>query len=600
MAGFKRVFHAKGRSPAKAKGGEVTISRYGGLELREGVVSLDPCRSPDAVNMVLDDGGLLPSKRPGYKLIHNFGRMGFKLYGLHNAVISGEEKLLAHAGSNLYIVSETEVELIFTGLNQAESRGFAAGGSYFILDGKTMWKLTGKTMYKALDNPYIPTTRRRARPDGGGGVEGDEPNLLTVSRINTFASDGETSVYKLDAYPIKGTVVATLMTGQVLTEGNGFSLYMHGGTVTFNIPPAAGEEGVSIQYEAAGRPTNMYEFIDKARIFGRYGGTVYLTGHPDFPSYEWGSPDIAHAYFPDNLSGTVGDSATPIAGYIQQQDAMCILKKPGNDCGIYIRKDENKPVLGGDIPNAVGAICQFKGKSMYRAKEGIMEIVDAGLSNTREARSLSDSIAPLLTGDNSDLKPVIHEDRLYLPLKNSLLVGQWVSYGSKSSLEWNIWRSFNIRYMGSLGARLCFTDGDVLFGFKLPGDAFPFTDSNKIIDAYWTSPLLDMGLPARKKTVRDVFLTMREDIQCDADVFLSSNEQHFRTLGNVDYPIFDWRRLDFDIFCFGAPLGPFIGQVGSELLPAALFTVRVQNKKDDGAMRIGPMVVSYEIDGGTR
>jgi hypothetical protein len=503
------------KRPKRPASSSVTIKRFGGLELREGVVSLDPCRSPDALNMLLDADGL-PAKRTGTYGYWGFAGLGDRVHGLHNIMIDGEQRLMVHAGSHLWLLRPDGATHLYDKLAEAPSTGFSLSGRYFLLDGTGIYKVTGSSATPALINPYEPLTRRRARPDGSGSQGGEEPNFLTAMRRNSFVTDGETAVFQLDAYPVAGTVEATLQDGSVKREGQGLNVYQHAGQVTFSAPPSAGEEGVVIRFKAAGWPVDVDKAIAKTRRFGIYGSTVYLTGNPDLPAFEWGSPDIDRAYFPRHLCGYVGDPGTPIAGYLQHQEALVILKRPGNDSGLYLRLGEAPPQPGGEAPPAIGGIAQLGDMGLYLSRQGIMEVTGSGRAGTRGVRLRSQSVAPLLEDLPEHPVAYVHDQSYYLTLKDGLLVGARSPVGE--GLEWNVWRTFAPRYLATALGRLCFAEIDRLYYFKKPGDYKTYTDEEQDFDAYWTSPPLQIGQLGDEQSLTDLFVTLRPQSHTEVEV----------------------------------------------------------------------------------
>ena len=573
MPKLKRAFSGPPATPQKS----VVIRRFGGLELRGGVASLDPCRSPNALNMILDDHQL-PAKRTGFKRLRSFALYGGDIQGLHTADIGGEERLLIHAGTQLWLYREDGAEQLYSGLAAAPSTGFAADGSYFLMDGTTLYKITGRTVQPALSNPYIPLTRKSASPSGTGGA-GESPNLLTDYRRNSFLSDGETAVFKLDAYPVAGSVTARLQSGETYSEGQGLSVYAYAGTVTFQVPPSAGAEGVVITYRAAGRPVGMAGLINRTTLWGRFGGTVFLSGNPDLPGREWGSPDIAAAYFPDALQGDVGDPGIPIAGYIPHQEGLVILKRPG-----------------GDGPSAIGGIGRVGSHCLYLSREGLMEITAASRSSARRSRPCGTAIAPLLgRAGPADVRAFSVGGYYYLQTTEGLMVGQVVTEGNREDIEWNHWQlPFAVAGFGSLGGRLYACSGSLLLRLCEPGEAGAYLDNGEAIAAHWSTPLLDMGETGSYKRPTDLFVTLRpHHPRGSATVSLGSDWESPLEVGQFSLCRFDWNTLDFADFGFGSLDRPTTAHFVSGMAPAVHWQVTLSNNHAGSAMNLGDMQLNY-------
>ena len=107
-----------------AKKSGVSIQRTIYSTFRGADFSTDPSlveryRSPLCTNIVADGGGM-PQKRDGWRVIHT---LSGKVNGLFSATFSGTVKRLAHVGTKLYSWDDdSEPTLLLTGLPDHKSR----------------------------------------------------------------------------------------------------------------------------------------------------------------------------------------------------------------------------------------------------------------------------------------------------------------------------------------------------------------------------------------------------------------------------------------------------------------------------------------------
>ena len=157
---------------------------------------VDRSRSPVCTNIVADGGGM-PQKRDGWRVVHS---LSGRINGLHSGIFNGEAKLLCHAGTKLYLWSDdSEPAELLTGLPDHKSRSaylngklwIVTGGGFCVYDGTAAEKVSGSS------GAYIPTTTITRMPTGGG-VSYEDVNMLTPYRKNAFQTDGSSKTFTLD------------------------------------------------------------------------------------------------------------------------------------------------------------------------------------------------------------------------------------------------------------------------------------------------------------------------------------------------------------------------------------------------------------------
>ena len=159
---------------------------------------VDRTRSPLCTNIVADGGGM-PQKRAGWRVLHS---LSGRVNGLFSAAFDGETRFLAHVGTRLYTwADDTAPAQILTGLPDRKSRAAFLGGRLWIVTGGGFYVYDGQAARRVSQaaDIYVPTTTITRTPTGGG-VSYEDVNMLTPYRKNAFQTDGSSKTFLLDAW----------------------------------------------------------------------------------------------------------------------------------------------------------------------------------------------------------------------------------------------------------------------------------------------------------------------------------------------------------------------------------------------------------------
>ncbi len=217
----------------------VAYEALGGVDLSTQDRYVSPSRSPRMCNMYkayADGYSDFLETRPGRRLVYDYG---VRVHGLYRL----DGRVYVHAGDGLYDLLGNRLAT----LADADSCGFVYAGALWLLDGQDYYRFDGQSL-TAVEGRVPITTVGRA-PSGGGTLY-QPVNLLTTKRINSFRSDGSSTVYLLDATDIAAVESVTVDGRSV----SGFSVNLSAGTVTFTAAPSAaagGDDNVLITYRAA-------------------------------------------------------------------------------------------------------------------------------------------------------------------------------------------------------------------------------------------------------------------------------------------------------------------------------------------------------------
>ena len=190
---------------------------------------VEPYRSPAARNVISDSAGM-PEKRPGWRTIARNAN-GARVNGLWDANIEGKLYYIAHIGNGLYQFDPDKEENPLTLLYACNGSGRSAGinlcGKLWILTGEEYLVFDGTGVKKVSDSDfvYIPITRRKC-PPAGGGVSYQSLNLLTGRRMNYFLGDGQSLTYQLETTDVDSVDRITINgTPYHVQDQNGNNIY---------------------------------------------------------------------------------------------------------------------------------------------------------------------------------------------------------------------------------------------------------------------------------------------------------------------------------------------------------------------------------------
>lgn len=222
--------------PSASKRVSVAYEALGGVDLSTQARFISPNRSPDMKNMIktyADGYSDFLETRPGRSRLSDFAGVIHGLYFYRNRPI-------VHAGGGLYRIDGEYIGALADG----ESVGFVCNDRLWLLDGQEYYVYDGYALQTV--EGFVPTTSVGRAPSGGGTLH-QPVNLLTNRRINSFRSDGKTTVYALDATNIDEVILITVDGKSV----SNFTVQAAAGTVTFaTAPPAAagGDDNVTVTF----------------------------------------------------------------------------------------------------------------------------------------------------------------------------------------------------------------------------------------------------------------------------------------------------------------------------------------------------------------
>ena len=551
---------------------------------------VDRTRSPLCTNIIADGGGM-PQKRDGWRVLHE---LTGKVNGLFTGVFGGTQKNLAHVGTKLYVWDDdTTPAQLLTGLPDHKSRAAYLAGKLWIVTGGGFYSYDGSTAGKVYGSAgaYVPTTVITRMPTGGG-VSYEDVNMLTPYRKNAFQTDGQAVTFTLDGeIDDTGDVTCWVWGEEVSAED--FTVDRANGTVTFTTAPAAPDagsaDGLVVQFPHT--VSGYSDRVDKCTILSTYGvGTndrLVISGNPDYPNLDWISAVGDPTYFPDLGYSAVGAESSAIMGYCRVGGYQAVVKADdGADSTVFLRQaelsDEGearfplRQAIAGVGAVSPGSFASLLDDPLFLSRNGVMAIASNSITSEKIAQNRSWFVNARLTREEglSDAEAVIWNGMYLLALPNGhvyVLDGrQSKSYRSASMgdfvYECYYWENIPAvcwmcakggeseeLYFGTADGRICRLNSDI------DGMA-RYSDDGAAIDAVWATKYDDDGTPALLKTMlkRGCCVTIKPYARSSGTVYFRSDRtsgEEKRT-AKKEMDILDFTDIDFERFTFNTDDSP--------------------------------------------
>lgn len=549
-----------------------SLSNFLGVDFSSDPMDVDIRRSPNAVNMISNDG--FNETRNGYEILNTIGS---KINGVWNVDLdNGTEIFIIHSGTKLYECSSNfqNYTEILTGMTDAMSTGLYFNDYLYIFDG-TRAVIYGKVgnSYGArfLDEAgYIPTTSV-SRDASGGGTDYEKINLMSPYRINTFLTemvrttiqnqDGTESVSEnpQTVYKVDDTNITSVELVEVLgTDGNfnvvpseNYTVDLVNGEVTFNTSPGEspvlGRDNVSIRYKKIVQEnTDKINKCNIAILFGYNGNNnrIFVSGNPDFPNYDFHSEQEDGTYFPDDNFTKIGTE--PIINYSRLADGTLAVqkKKSDTDCTVYYRStsllnsEEVFPLADG-VKN-IGCVSRYANANLLNdpltlTDEGVFSLT--GHNGEKYAIQKSYYINKKLMQEENleNAVAIVLQNKYYLAINNHVYIADYryqthPPHGKSSQYqyEWWYWNNLPIRvfftwnnelYFGTDDGKICkFNDG--------------YTDNGENINSYWETPFIDFNNINYAKTIKRITLVLNPKEQSDITLGYETDQGEVEIITN--------------------------------------------------------------------
>ena len=546
--------------PASQSKSYYSIDNFLGVDFTSSPIEVDKKRSPNAVNMINNNG--YNETRNGYEIIK---KLDSRINGIWNIDIPNEEILLVHAGTKLYKIDSNfkEVEELLNYLNDERSTGIYFSDYLTIFDGKRAI-IYGNTEngYKAeyIDEiGYIPTTSV-GRDSSGGGTDYEKVNLMSPYRINTFLTEmvettinGELQNNPQTVFKLDDTNIDSVELVEILTENGNWDVLKSDkyqvdtttGQVTLSEAPGEspvlGRDNVSIKYKKnILENTNKINKCDIATLFGYDGNNnrIFVAGNREFPNYDFFCEQDDPTYWPDENFTKIGTE--PIVSYSRLTDgSLSIHKKQSDtDCTVYYRTSnmlnnlEVFPLKDGS--KNIGCISKYANVNLLNdpltlTEQGVFALVGSGINNEKYAMQRSYYVnGKLLKEPNlEDAVGIAVDGKYYLALNNHVYIAdsRYLSYPKHGKTEqyqyeWYYWENIPVRVFFSWDNKLYFGTNDG----KICEFTNEYLDINEPVEAYWETPFLNANSDNFAKTIKRVDLFLNPGIKTNLTLSYELND----------------------------------------------------------------------------
>lgn len=614
------------------------------MDFRTTDTQVNLTRSPYAVNMIAGENVFYPQKRTGYKKVTNFYFGGTnninsvdnlkcnledtfhdnvsqndqgsahdttlaRANGIHLFKHKGKKFILCHFSNNLFLYTigdDMPPILIYNALNDHNSSSFVMNSKLYLLDGKDYYCYDGTVFKPVCDTAFIPTTSITRSPSGGGTAF-EDINLISSGRKNSFAADGSSRTFTLDAKELDSTPVTAVVNNAAMVEGTNFTVDRTTGVVTFNtVPPKfVGPDNVVITFYKT--VLDNLKKIQSCCICGIYGGDndtrVFFSGNPDTPNMDFASGLYDPTYFPDRGYTKIGSDNSAIVGYVKQFGNQLIIKDNNSqDASVYVRNfeiDANGKALfpvrqgiSGVGCTAPHSIATVEDVPMFLTSDGVYAVTS--VSSVQLERSLQNRSAfvdskLLLEPNLSQAVSTVFEGKYYLCVNGNCYIAdsRQKSYDRSSDstqYEWYFWNNIPARHFLRDDNNLYFiTDSGFLMRFYRNDENGIYNDDGQVINAVWRTPLMNLGSFHTLKDLSKISIILQPFLKSSCTLNVSTNHSPSKFLSSTTLDIFDWNDIDFNRFTFNTFISPKIWCVKSLYKKLNLISLDLTNAgKNEG------------------
>lgn len=267
-----------------------------------------------------------------------------------------------------------------------------------------------------------------------------------------------------------------------------------------------------------------YEIINQCDKFGKYGvynnDRFWYTGNIDDINRDWYSEPSDPTLVLENSYTEIGSEMNGIAGYLNYQSDMLIVKYDGESECLYRRTSDSdgdmtifpvKAYVGRGAVNS-HALVNAKGMALYLSPEGLMEFASSDLGSKYSVQNRSYLVNNVMskTGAtlglyNDHLIVTQPDDSCYVAdLNKPTAPNESGGYG----YEWVYWTNVGIRLSASAYYTLWFTRGNDICAMPLDEETYHYADypsglngQAEPIEAIWTTACDILDEPARYKYI---------------------------------------------------------------------------------------------------
>ena len=504
-------------------------SGFRGVDFRGEEINL--VRSPDCLNVWKDYKETESIRtRPGMALKTAFSD---PVYG----VFFFNDTLLVHSGRHIYKVVDGVKSMIYTGMKESKSAGFAYDNAWYFKDGQNYLKYDG-TIIEPVTG-YIPTTTIARKP-GGGGTQFEDVNMLSDYRINSFLADGGSFDFYLDVTKIDSDYVPVVkINGQTVPSGD-YTVNYTEGKISFttyapDAPATTGQDNVTVQFK---KTTNGYkESILNSTLLQVFDNRVFFSGNPQHPSMVWHCSLNDPSYVSDLDYYQEGMDDSPIRGLVAGNNALWVFREPSSaNTTVFYHTPTIDEEYGKIYPSAhssvttgcVGRAINFNDDIVFFSERG-MEGISGDITTEQVIGHRSSLADRKLTAESGYKDMMLEEwegyllvfigDKVYLADSRSVFTNE-----NHIEYEWFYWD------LEKTITCSCVEDGVLYLGTA--DGVYTLTDMEANVESYWVTPKDKFKYPHKLKTTNKRGCVA--EAKGDISVYAKVEDTDFELIGSYE------------------------------------------------------------------
>ena len=330
-------------------------------------------------------------------------------------------------------------------------------------------------------------------------------------------------------------------------------------------PSVTGRDNIEVYYVAEADEDND---IAKCNVISEYDNSLFVTGNPDKPNFDWHSYVENPYYFPDLNYQKFGDG-TAVVGYINTGEYQAIVKADGAAGGsIYIRSvaefNDERAYPVKQMASGVGGVskdgfCSLIGDDLILTKQGIFAVTSIDMTGEKTLSNRSWYVDGKLTKENLENAVMfVWQGKCMCAVGDKVYIldaeaSMSRNYKNNYLYDCYYWTGIPMDRVLVINDELFFSNGSKLCKFNTDiEDSSKYNDDGKPIVARWGTRLDDDGDITRYKTMikRGNTVTVKPFTRSSARVYVRTEKDIEKEVGFNTTDFFDWNDIDFSRFTF--------------------------------------------------
>lgn len=587
----------------------------GGLDLSVLEFNLPENKTNKALNVWSVDGEL--DKRWGQDYLNEDETPEAIAHSIYK--FTYKDDFIKHTGTKLYSQDPTDGTLteIYSGLDDDISRIFKYNENIYIKQVGSYIQWDGTTASDV--EAYIPTIIINRLPAGGGDLN-EGYNRLGKGFINSFTSDGVSTVYVLTDDDLDVTTVTITVDGVDKIEGADFTVNRTTGTVTFGSAPSAGTNNVIITaYKTEQDDIDSILNCLAVKPFGGQNDNRLFFGNNGTGYYYWtgiSANGVDPTYFPYDNYNVVGLTDENITGFVSHQNTLLVVKERSVIAVEYTFDGTEGVFNSYPVSDVFGSDCPFTLRTVNNnatwlsTEFGVCIVLSTSVGNQRNVFTMSRNIdLRLLAEDNLKQASAIDFDGKYWLCVNDKVylwdyfISPYYDTGNPddnaSRLSWWYFDNINAQSFATDGRVLYYIDRDTgkTVKFNVENDSNQYFDFGEGYEAVYRYPYRLIGGGVYEFTILTGNVGVRGDRKTSYTVTYFTNddlsgEEEFEP---IEVGSFNWSTFNWSTFTWGV-MGPlYIWPLRPSLKNIQYFAVEFSNNEAGKSLNISFLKWQYVI-----